>query len=1105
MAFTRPLEPFDVSVLRAADDALWVSAVCRQGTIHAVPRPLPTWPVELGGAQPGAWLTTSVLHGLPIADHALALGRVLGDIVFGLPEIAALFEQTRGVAAGEGSQVLLRLMAAPHDVGAWPWELLVDPADHDRPLSMARDTHVVRAARTRTYPVRAQPVDPPLNVLLVLSSPRRTGPDDTEAVFDLYEEKRALLDELAPLVERGLLRVTTEDRPSIQRLRRRMGAERRGFHIIHFLGHASPDGLHLENRHGTGRLVPSDKFSELLQQLPDLRLAVFAGCETARAPETTTDTAWPGQLSTTDYCVRDAAPAVVGMQAVLPFRTERVFTRAFYQGVTAGHSVSEALRLARLAIADDDRSSPDLVDWAVPTLFVSGATPGPLLDPEARAPRPEPVRRAVRRVGVSQGDLRFFARQNDLRTAIDVLSARSDARLLVVAGQAGVGKTKLLDRALDELPDGIAQLYLSARRLPPDDDGLEELCRLVVDVLKQAGARPPARGRRTALQWWEGLLEDLTATPFALVVDDLDDLTGGTPVIDALRLLVQRRGSARLAVSVGSGRSVLATSTAPGQLRHVELPPLSWQDTWQWIRRNLPALVRRGEDAMLPYFADLGPRLELWEQLAQRLETNTGPTGDDLIQSIVRQLAGAPATTRPEPPPVFGGERTAAERSPAAAGAAPLLIAVAGPGTAENRTEFARSITQLAAQHRVAGRALDPTSGHQASSLAELLPTTSPFSDQGAATMADIIGWLGEIAAARPDIVVLDFGAEQHSPALAAAVEQLLAGGHLVLAAGGNSGRPTYPAWLPGVVAVGSIDPETGRPAPYSVHFPDDHKPDLYAPKTLVGTVLEHAVSSPAGEGTTFSALYAAAAAALVWATYRALPAAAVRDLLVASGDPGDGEPPVLDLAAALRSARQLLLLDALEGGPLSATELLSASGLASEVAYPILTDLTERGSLVAHTTGAEQRYENPDAIYALYERLRQTTPSGPGRTAEFHRLVDEAKGLAERRSFDADDIAALWARGDDGPRIVALTAMQHAPSVLDPDLVVEAIGRSRSAFEQHQALHTATRHLDRFDADERRRLREALEAQTGEGGYITPETDRWRTADRLLGLLRRG
>ncbi len=1103
MAFTRPLEPFDVSVLRADHNTLWVSAVCRQGTIHAVPRPLPVWPAEVVDGRPGRWLTNSVRHALPEQATATTIGRALGDVIFGLPEIAALFEQTRGIAAGEGAQVLLRLMTAPHDVGAWPWELLVDPADRTRALTLARDTHLVRSARTRTYPVRSDPIDPPLNLLLVLSSPLRRGPADTEAVFDLYEEKRSLLEEVSPLVERGLLNVVIEDRPSVQRIRRRMSAERRGFHILHFLGHAQPAGLHLENRYGFGQLVPSDKFSELLQQLPDLRLAVFAGCETATAPDSTSETVWPGQLSITDYCVRDAAPAVVGMQAVLPFRTERVFTRSFYQGVTAGHSLSESLRLARLAIFDDDQTPTDLVDWAVPALFVSGASPGPLVDPTAKATKPPALRRAVQRVGVRQGDWRFFARQTELRTAIDVLSARSNVRLLVVSGQAGVGKSKLLDRAMDELGNEIAQVYVSADRLPLGDDGLEELCRLVTEVLKDAGERPRSRARRTVMQWWEALLEDLTTTPFALLVDDIDELSPDAPVIEALRLLVQRRGVARVGVSVSSGRSPLAAQLRSEQVRLVTLSPLSWQDTWQWIRRNLPVLVRRGEDALLPFFSDLGPQLEQWEQLARRLETSMGPTPQDEIGEIVAQLAGSPVTTTPQAPPVFEigeADRLTADE-PELGG--PLKVAVAGQFTDGRTTEFARSITSMAAKHRVAGRAVDQTVADRSSSLAELLPAASPFTDGKTVTSA-INRWLGDVTRAGADIVVLDYGSPTDTPSQRKMIEDLLASGRLVIAAGGNDGQPTYPAWLPGVIGVGALDGAEGGPATYSRYFPADAKPDLFAPGTLQNTVLAPAVSDPKAEGTTFSALYVAAAATLVWATYRALPADQVREILLGNDGldpaaPAEGQPRLLHLDEALRRTRELILLDVLEAGRMTVGELLAGSGLPSEVALPILDQLVAVQQVRTRTDGSDRTYENPNAIYALYERLRSTTPAGPERTSKFESLVREARGLAERRNFDATDVARMWQSGEDGPRIVALTVMKEVPATRNAGYLVDAIGASRSAFEQHEALELAIDVVAGLAEAEAAALQQALEDQIGGSGYIKPDTNRWPLAQRLL------
>lgn len=446
-------------------------------------------------------------------------------MVLGVPEIATLLHQTRGVAAAAGAQLLVRILAAPQDIAAWPWELLLDPQQPERFLTMARDVHVVRSGRSRTYPVRQATIEPPLNLLMVMSSPILADSTEAESPFDLYAEKRSLLAELLPLVDRGLLHVEVEDRPSVERLRQRIGAQRRGFHLFHYLGHAQPVGLKLERRNGRGTIVPSQEFARLLQQLPDLRLAVFAGCETAQAPDGGPDPeVWPGQMSAADYCVRDACPMVVGIQAVLPFGTERILTRFFYQALTAGQPVAEALRLARLAIAGDEHAGGSLLNWAVPCLFVGGSEPGPLADPDAKAAPPARARRVALRHGVRQGELRFISRLAELRTAVDILSGRSDARLLLVLGPSSTGKTSLLDRALEELDRDRPQLFVNAARLLEAADPVGELAGFVAEMVKGSGRRPTPQGRLDPADWWDRLLEDLSDVPLTLVVDDGDGL-----------------------------------------------------------------------------------------------------------------------------------------------------------------------------------------------------------------------------------------------------------------------------------------------------------------------------------------------------------------------------------------------------------------------------------------------------------------------------------------------------------------------------------------------------------------------------------------------------
>ena len=1120
----RGFEPLDLSVLGAGDRQLWVSAHSRQGEVHGVPRPIPAFPDLPGNGALQGWFGTAIRQAQRRREEALAIGAVLRDLVFGVPEIASLLEQTRGVAAARGAQLLVRLLVAPSDIAAWPWELLVDPQNPHRFLAMARDAHLVRTPRARTYPARQTPVAPPLQVLLVLSSPLLSGDGGDEAVFDLYGEKRALLSELRPLVERGLLMVEVEERPSVERLRSRMARQRHGFHVVHYLGHAQPTGLKLEDPQGRGRLVRSGDFSRLLQELPDLRLAVFAGCETARAPTTTAADLWPGQLSTTDHCVRDASPAVVGMQAVLPFATEKIFTRFFYQSLTAGRTIAEAMRLARLAVAGDDQVGGGLLDWAVPCLVVGGGDPGALLEPTARTTPPPPRRRVSLRLDARQGDLAFFARQTELREAIDVLEGHNRVRLLQVVGGSGVGKSRLLERAVEELDDGVARLSLNADRLLEAEDPVEALCLLVDEVMRLAGRRTAARGRRDSNAWWERLLEDLAEVRLAIAVDDAEKLAedAALPIREALGALVQRRSETRLALATARELSSLGGDLPNACRRVIRLQPLAWPEVWAWIRRNLPVLTRYGNEALSPYFADLGAYLELWSDLADQVQAGRAvQAGDlsDLVKDVARRVSSLPSN-RAEPPPIFGvpgSERVVNAFAPVPIrpgppspqaptpprvehSRAPLRVAIAGPHTDGRTVEFSRATTAVAAQLGVGGRVVTGDAPDGTSSLGQLVDLPSPFGDKGSASTADLLRWFDEALAARADVVLLDFGAPAPTPMweeLARSATQ----GRLVVAAGGISEGPVYPAWFPGILAVGALEAD-GTPAQYSTWDAAAGKPEIFAPKTTDGSPLEGVPVRPGMEGPSFAALHVVMAAILVWASDRSQRAEDVRERLLSSARPGSGGIRILDLPAALDDVRRQLLLDVLERGALETGELLAEAGMRSELALPLLDAMAAQGMVRKVTERGVERWENPRAVYQVYEELRRDVPSSDARTAALETLVERIRELARRGRFDAEEVQAMWKSDQEGRRIAALAAMEGRPELQDPEIVLDGIAGSRTAFEQFHALLLAREMLPGMDAGLRTRLGAAIHAQMGADGHIDAGTDRAILAAALLGAL---
>jgi hypothetical protein len=604
-------ETFDLTVHLGPESTPWLSASSCAGFVHGVPRG--------GGALPD--LQTLLDHVYDYADAvqfaepdpAPELSRLLGDLVFGDPMVLQLFLATRGVAADHGKQTLVRILASPH-LAVLPWELLPDPSAPagglgHRYLALAPDAHVVRMARGRSYPSRFTWLEPPLNLLIVLSSPTPQDEREDWLAFDIFEVKHNLLAELAPLQQAGLLNIDVEDRPTVENLRRRIGAQRRGYHLFHYVGHAMPDRLILEDRAGRREDMPSARLVELLRMCPDLRLALFAGCETARAAgdpaalDARTAVGWRDLLSLADYCVQEACPTVLGMQAVLPFATERVFTRFFYQAIVSGYTIAEALRLARGAIQSDDRLGGELLDWSVPALFTGSSEPGALL-PRVTEPGVAPQRHRVDlKLGLQQRSGRFFGRDLPLRQAVDVLGGLTQDRVLVVTGQGGVGKTYLVDRALDELGEAVTHgLYIHLGRLAPaitaaldaieeggrvdlealatmpPQEPVERMGRLADELLRLAGQRVRARDPAwSAAEWWERLVEDLVAHRLVLAIDDVG-------LIDRLENVLLRSIVTRWFAEIVRGHL------------HGKNPDQVLADL-QWLLRELQELEERDGDA----------------------------------------------------------------------------------------------------------------------------------------------------------------------------------------------------------------------------------------------------------------------------------------------------------------------------------------------------------------------------------------------------------------------------------------------------------------------------------------------------------------------------
>jgi hypothetical protein len=163
-----------------------------------------------------------------------------------------------------------------------------------------------------------------------------------------------------------------------------------------------------------------------------------------------------------------------------------------------------------------------------------------------------------------------------------------------------------------------------------------------------------------------------------------------------------------------------------------------------------------------------------------------------------------------------------------------------------------------------------------------------------------------------------------------------------------------------------------------------------------------------------------------------------------------------------------------------------------------------QRGDLAR---AAELRVEvsdrllDPTTLARAYTQERQRTPPGAHRTARMEVIAANARRLGAADGLTKAAVQRMLRTGDDGERVVALAAMQGNPELLDVDAVLDAIGRSHSAFEQYHALLTLDTAWDRLTADQQRAGRDViLQQQRDQQGFLKPENaDRWALSNQLL------
>jgi hypothetical protein len=153
----------------------------------------------------------------------------------------------------------------------------------------------------------------------------------------------------------------------------------------------------------------------------------------------------------------------------------------------------------------------------------------------------------------------------------------------------------------------------------------------------------------------------------------------------------------------------------------------------------------------------------------------------------------------------------------------------------------------------------------------------------------------------------------------------------------------------------------------------------------------------------------------------------------------------------------------------------------------------------------AAQTLATLQEVARSYEEVRARMKPGGERDREMEFVLSEAEKAARAGLMSASEIGKAFQTNDAGKRIWVLGAMRGDPALRDFEIVLQAIEHPDArGFDQDRFLVLAADMLPGLNAQERQRLREAIERQRGEGGKIKQDMVRWATSERLLRLMDR-
>jgi CHAT domain-containing protein len=415
-------------------------------------------------------------------DEIEELGARLFEALFA-QAVGELFVLTNQDATRANRGLRFRLRVAPHELAAWPWEIL-RPSGWVFAPALSDRTPLVRHVDLLDERGTVQ-VSWPMNVLLVAAAP------GDQNRLDLEAELARIAGALDSLRREGKVSITVLKHADAEGL---LAELRRGrHHVVHFMMHGDFDKergrgvVVLEDKVGGSRVLDAEALALAFFSNPGsaTRLVLFNTCRSADDSASSPGRGVAGSI------VRLNMPAVVAMQYPISDPAAIEFSRELYVRLAEGRNIDEAVALARAAIriALEGRYRNE---WITPVLYLRARegrlfeTPG--LDHIDHSPDADRARETVRLVGKLSSPRQPAGRVQDLVVSVnrDVLDQGRFKVSLAFGEDATSGPMELPQEWLERLQ-------------PADPSGRVE-----------CDPRAPAEA-----ELWKRLGEDLFARLFA--------------------------------------------------------------------------------------------------------------------------------------------------------------------------------------------------------------------------------------------------------------------------------------------------------------------------------------------------------------------------------------------------------------------------------------------------------------------------------------------------------------------------------------------------------------------------------------------------------------